>query len=68
MSTWHQNKALREGRSSLQHETEWTIVDDPPNDLRTLESFTTESVARTMLAKRKEQGRHVYLLPPKRKA
>ena len=57
MSTWHQT---RSGPVKLTHPTEWTVVIDPPNDLRSAISFTNEAQAREYMARVK----HAYLLPP----
>ena len=61
MSTWHQDQA----RTKLYHQTDWTVVSNPPNQMRTLSTFSTEAAARVALAKWKEAGQeYLYLLPP----
>jgi hypothetical protein len=45
MSTWHQQKAMREGRVRLGHATDHTVVVDPPNALAVSVCFTTEAGA-----------------------
>lgn len=63
MGTWHQSKRA----TKLYSETEWNVVDDPPNDLRTIMSFSTEEKARQYIANRKKHGTGNYLLliPPR---
>lgn len=47
MATWHQlQRPVR-----LFHDTEWTVVEDPPNGVRTLSTFTTERGARDYCAR-----------------
>lgn len=61
MATWHQQQTPYR----LYHDTEWTVVSDPPNQVRTLSTFTTEAGARTAMAKWKAAGEeHLYILPP----
>jgi hypothetical protein len=64
MSTWHQEQRP----VKLFHETEWTVVIDPPNEMRGLVRFATEAEANAYKA---NFGRHhplkadyVYILPP----
>jgi hypothetical protein len=59
MATWHQ---LRRP-VKLWHETQWTVVIDPPNALRSLVTFDTEAKA-IAYAKKVE---HSYVLPPAKK-
>ena len=37
MATWHQRLA----HTRLYHDSEWTVVEDPPNDCRALQTFST---------------------------
>ena len=61
MSTWHQDQA----RTKLYHHTEWTVVSNPPHQMRTLYTFPTEACARAALARWREAGQeHLYILPP----
>jgi len=62
MATWHQQQAS----TKLYHDTEWTIVEDPHNDCRSLSTFTTEQGAREYLARVKALRPNVpaYLLKP----
>lgn len=65
MATWHQHqrKAVK-----LAHPTEWTVVTDPPNDLRTLCSWTTEAAAHAYIERLRQhhprEAAHSYVLPP----
>lgn len=58
MATWHQ---LRRP-VTLYHETKWTVVVDPPNQLRTLMLFDHEQQANDYA--RTQQ--HAYVLRPAR--
>lgn len=64
MSTWHQaNKRVR-----LFHETKWTVVIDPPNQIRTLMLFETKALAevymRGLKANNPGAAAHSYVLKP----
>lgn len=61
MSTWHQRKGLREGRTTLQHDTLWAMITDPPNDTLTIELHSSCTSAE-QAAKRRP---HSYVLPPR---
>ena len=63
MATWHQ---LQAGPKRLYHETEWTVVEDPPNDTRTLSTFSTEPKAIEYLNRIKVLRPNVpaYILQP----
>ncbi len=68
MATWHQQKAEREGRAhSLQSETKWTVVTDPPNGFKAGMAFYFEETANEYLGKLEKLGRgdHSYVLPPR---
>lgn len=62
MATWHQLRS----KAKLYHATEWTVVEDPPNDTRTLTRFTAEAGAEWYLHKVKALRPHVpaYMLKP----
>lgn len=60
MSTWHQ----RQNSVKLYHDTMWTVVEDPPNDCRTLTLFETEATARVYLDRVKAKGKRAYILRP----
>ena len=61
MGTWHQN--LRPAK--LWHETEWSVVVDPPNRTRSVTRFYTEAEAKTYVENYKKLlGPHAYILPP----
>jgi hypothetical protein len=67
MASWHQRKAIREGRQpvSLADKTDWVIVTDPPNDMRTRMSFPDKASAEASLAMWRERGdRYSYILSP----
>jgi hypothetical protein len=63
MATWHQQRAKG---VKLYHETEWTVVEDPPNQCRTLSRFNTKTAADTYLDNLKRLGKaeHAYILKP----
>lgn len=63
MSTRHQKRAgVRFG-----HDTEWTIVLDPPNECAAQMCFETESLADQYLANVKARGiRGAYKLAPRK--
>ncbi len=62
MATWHQNKRP----VKLYHDTQWTIVTDPPGGCRSLMTFSSEQSAHDTLALWNEHGRnpHSYILRP----
>lgn len=63
MATWHQNKANR----PLWHPTKWTVIIDPPNQLRTGVLCDTRQSAESVLAQHKARGeKHVYIIDPHR--
>ena len=66
MSTWHQRQAwTRNGMPAITHPT---IVLDPPEEMRTHMSFTTERQARTVLADWKARdvpdAKHAWVAVP----
>lgn len=62
MATWHQNQ----NPVPLYHETDWTIVSDPPGDMRCLIRFSTKEAAEERLDtwKKNGSGQHCYILAP----
>lgn len=65
MATWHQQRRP----CKLYHDTQWTIVTDPPSNLCTLWLEPTEQAAKERLAIWKTNGldiRHCYILKPAR--
>ncbi|MCG3778271.1 MAG: hypothetical protein JW388_0984 [Nitrospira sp.] len=65
MSTWHQDQATHRAfiaKKPLKfwHDTKWTVVIDPPNDMRCMARFATEEKAKEYQAK----CPHSYILPP----
>jgi hypothetical protein len=63
MAAWHQQR--RPVR--LWDEHQWNLITDPPNDLSSIMSFSTEQAALNCLAGRATHGhdtRHSYILPP----
>ena len=70
MSTWHQDqaahRAFKEGRPvSLAHETEWTVVEDEPNECLCTSSFSTLTGAEQYQARIRALGRiRNYILYP----
>lgn len=61
MATWHQlRRPVR-----LYHDSKFTVVIDPPNNMRALMLFDTEAGAKTYLANIQARGEsHAYILPP----
>ncbi len=67
MATWHQmQRPVR-----LYHDTQWTVVIDPPNEMRACMSFTTRELAevymRNLAANNPRVYSHSYILKPARK-
>ena len=64
MATWHQQRS----GVKLYSEGKWTVVTDPPNQMRFLQTFETALGAREfiqMLEKNQpEQAAFSYILPP----
>lgn len=62
MATWHQLQRP----TILFHQTEWTVVEDPHNDCRTLSTFNTEQLAREYCTRVKALRPNVpaYVLRP----
>lgn len=66
MATWHQLQRT----IKLYDDTRWTVVDDAPNQCRSMMLFATEDSARAYVARRMAlgTGHHVYVLAPATKA
>lgn len=65
MATWHQQqvKGVR-----LYHPTQWTVVIDPPNEMRALYLTSTKELAEVYLRGLRENNPHAakfaYILKP----
>lgn len=64
MATWHQQQRA----VKLYHDTQWVVVDDPPNDCRSVMRFDTEAAARAYVDCRIALGTgdNCYVLAPQR--
>lgn len=64
MATWHQQQRP----TQLWHATEWTVVIDPPNQMRGLYRTSTKDLAdvymRGLKANNPGAAQHAYILPP----
>ena len=64
MATWHQNQRP----TKLYHPTQWTVVIDPPNQMRALMTFSTRDLAevymRNLKANNPGAAAHSYILKP----
>ena len=64
MATWHQDKRP----VKLWHKTDWTVVIDPPNQMRALMCFSTRQLAevymRNLRANNPGAAAHAYILKP----
>jgi len=62
MSTWHQ----RQNPVKLWHETDWSVVTDPPGGHLSVSRFPDDSEAQTYLnnLKKHGNGHGAYILPP----
>lgn len=64
MATWHQEQRP----THLWHATEWTVVIDPPGEMRALERFTSKALAevymRGLKANNPHLAKHSYILRP----
>lgn len=58
MATWHQEQARKRPGFKLYHETKWTVLHDPPNEMASAMLFETAGMARD----------YRYRLPPSRQA
>lgn len=64
MATWHQNQRP----VKLYHATQWTVVIDPPNQMRACMTFSTRDLAevymRNLKANNPGAAAHSYILKP----
>lgn len=58
MATWHQQR----NPVPFWHETQWTVVEDPPHGSTCLSRFDTQQEAQTY--ERNVGRKHTYILPP----
>jgi hypothetical protein len=56
MATWHQLKA----KTPLYHPTQWTVVIDPPNDLRWMYLASTRELAEVYMRNLKANNPQAY--------
>ena len=65
MATWHQLKAPQ---TPLFHATDWTVVIDPPHQMRALVRFSTKALADAYMRNLKDNNpgahAHSYVLKP----
>lgn len=68
MATWHQQQADKKFPLPLFHKTEWTVVIDPPNQMRALVRKATKADADVYMRGLKENNpgayAHSYILRP----
>ena len=68
MATWHQEQADKRNSPRLLHETDWTVVIDPPNQMRALYRTSSKANAEVYMCGLKEHNagaaRYAYILPP----
>lgn len=68
MSTWHQDKAQQRHPIPFFHATEWTVVIDPPNQMRALMRFSSKILADVYMRNLKENNpgayAHSYIIRP----
>lgn len=66
MATWHQLQARPQPK--LFHATQWTVVIDPPHQMRALMGFSTRALADVYMRNLKDNNpgahAHSYILPP----
>lgn len=64
MATWHQNQRP----VKLYHATQWTVIIDPPNQMRACMTFSTRDLAevymRNLKANNPGAAAHSYILKP----
>lgn len=73
MATWHQQQADRAGRTgTLFHSTEWTVVIDPPGQMRALYRTSTKQLAEVYMRNLRDNNpgaaAHAYILPPAKRS
>lgn len=68
MATWHQEQAQARNPIAFFHATEWTVVIDPPNQMRALMRFTSKDLAevymRNLKANNPAAAAHSYIIKP----
>jgi len=71
MSTWHQDQAQKRHTTRFDHPTEWTVVIDPPNQMRALVRQSSKNLADVYMRNLKDNNpgahAHSYILPPRGK-
>lgn len=64
MATWHQSR----NPAKLYHETDWTVVIDPPHSMRSLYRTSTRELAEVYLRGLQANNPHIarfaYILKP----
>lgn len=64
MATWHQQQA----NVRLWHPTQWTVVIDPPNQMRACVTFSTHELAKVYMRNLEANNPgvypHAYILKP----
>lgn len=64
MATWHQMQRP----VKLYHETQWSVVIDPPHQMRAVMTFSTKELAavymRNLAANNPGAHKHAYMLKP----
>lgn len=61
MATWHQQKAFRRNPIRFDHDTEWSVVIDPPNQMRAIVRFSDKAMASAYA----DKVAHSFILPPR---
>ncbi len=68
MATWHQQQADKRNPTTFFHAIEWTVVIDPPNQMRALVRFSSKNLAEVYMRGLKENNpgahQHSYILRP----
>lgn len=68
MATWHQLQADKRNPAPLFHATDWTVVIDPPNQMRALMRFASKDLADVYMRNLKDNNpgahAHSYILRP----
>lgn len=68
MSTWHQDQARKRGAVRYWHETEWTVLIDPPGRMtglyRTSSKELAEVYLRNLQANNPGAAQHARIIPP----
>ena len=62
MASWHQRQAMR---GKVWQPSKWTVVSDPPNEMRTHMTFPDKAAAEEALRQWQARGeRYVYIVGP----